>query len=418
MKIVLDTCRSKLGNGLELIIHQNRRIPLVSLCAFIRAGKDQNPIELPGCSALTSRLLDEGTRHLNASQISVKLETVGGELSTVSEREFTGLCFRFGSDHYQTGLELMCEMLRYPVFPEERFEIEKAKVRNHIRAMDDDPEIVGSQLLNQEIYGSSPLACPVLGTLESLDRMTTDDLKAFYSSKYGPLNTCIIAVGDVDPGSLKPLVEDLFGDWSNFKLNLSTLPVPNRSGKPLTIKRAMEKEQVTAYVGHLGIQRNNPDFYAVQLLDIIMGGGPGFTSRIPRRLRDEEGLVYSTYADLSGSSGKYPGRFAAYLNTDPSSYRRALALLRQEVEILLDSGVTEEELANAKEFLIGNFCFEFESNISIARFLLAMHLYDLERDFINRFPKRIRSIQREEILRVARKYLDTVNYTTVIVGSV
>ena len=408
----------QLQNGLTLIIHQNQRLPLVSLCGFVGAGKDQNPVQLPGCAALTSGLLDEGTENLNATTISQKLETVGGELSAISEREFTGFCFRFGADHYRSGLELMAEMLIRPTFPINRFEIERAKVRNHIRAMEDDPETVGSQLLNWEIYKPSPLAYPILGTQESIELITPEDLRSFYQHKYAPSNTCIIAVGDVEPEVVLPMVEDLFGDWSNSNLQLKEIDVPGRQTEPLTVRKPMDKQQVTAYVGHLGIQRKNPDFYSVQLLDIIMGGGPGFTSRIPRRIRDEAGLVYSIYADLSGSSGKYPGRFTAYLNTDPSSYRRALALLRKEVEILLENGVSEDELAVAKEFLIGNFSFEFESNLSITRYLLAMELYSLEPDFSIRYPKLIRSTDREDILRVARQYLDTVNYFTIIVGSV
>jgi len=407
-----------LPNGLSLILHRNPRIPLVSVCGFLCAGKDQNPVDQPGCAALTARLLDEGTVHFNSNQISRMLENVGGELNTISEREFTGFCFRIGADHCRIVLELMAEMLIRPTFPADRFEIERARVENHIRAMDDDAETVGSQLLNRAIFYPSPLAFPILGTPESLRSITRRDLQAFHRRKYGPEATCLIAVGDICPKEVRDVVEELYGDWSNPDLQLDEIEIPSPQKDPVTIRRPMEKEQVTAYVGHLGIERRNPDYYAVQLLDIIMGGGPGFNSRIPCRLRDEEGLVYSTYADLSGSAGRRPGRFAAYLNTDPSSYLKALALLKREVEILLEEGVTEEELATAKEFLIGNFAFEFESNLSIARYLFAMEFYGLESDFANSYPGRIRAIHRDDILRVARRYLDTVNYITVIVGSV
>ncbi|MFZ0427557.1 MAG: insulinase family protein, partial [Acidobacteriota bacterium] len=179
----------------------------------------------------------------------------------------------------------------------------------------------------------------------------------------------------------------------------------------------MDKEQVNIYLGHLGIVRSNPDFYALQVMDTILGGGPGFTSRIPRRIRDEQGLAYLTYSDLTGSAGVYPGRFVAFVGTAPENADRALDSLRREIDDFLEEGPNEEELRVARNFLTGSFVFELQSNSSIARLLLSIEVFALERSFLARYPDLIRAVTLNDIRRVAAQYLDTINYTTVIVGS-
>jgi zinc protease len=169
-------------------------------------------------------------------------------------------------------------------------------------------------------------------------------------------------------------------------------------------------------LGHLGIRRKNPDFVVLQVLDVILGSGPGFTSRIPRRLRDEQGLAYTTYSDITGSSGIYPGRFAAYICTSPENRETALTGLLNEIRDLVEHGISQEELETAQDYLTGSFVFDVQSNALVARFLLSVELFGLGMDYLDRYPDMIRRVTREDVERVARLYLDTVNYTTVIVG--
>ena len=232
---------------------------------------------------------------------------MGAELSTFSERELSGAYLSLQSGDLEPGLELLAEMLCRPTFPPDRLELERHQIANHIQAMRDDPQVVGSQLLNDWIYRGTPLAKPVLGTPESIDRLTRDQVVDFYRGRFGPGNCVLVAVGDAEFEPLLDIVVAHLGNWENPDFALSTLNGLERQKAPVYEHQPMEKEQVNIYLGHLGITRTNPDFYALQVMDTILGGGPGFTSRIPRKLRDEEGLAYLTYADLTGSSGIYPG---------------------------------------------------------------------------------------------------------------
>lgn len=408
--------RSLLPNGLKFLIYPNPRVPLVSLNAFVRVGKDQNPSGGPGTASLTLRLLDEGTDRYSADQLSELIETAGGSLTTFSQRELSGVCFQLRARDCAMGMELLAEMIRRPTFPEDRVEIEKQRVLNQLLALCDDPQVVGSNSFNSCIYSGTSLAYPTLGTPESIQALQAEDLRRFHREKFAPENTFLVLVGALQVPETVEMVHRHFSDWNNPTFHLTPVPELLRQGQPVWREEFMDKEQLTIYLGHLGVSRNNPDYHALQVMDVILGGGPGFTSRIPRKLRDQQGLAYSTYADMTGSSGIYPGRFVAYISTSPENRERAVRGLLAEVQDLVRNGVSEEELKTAQDYLTGSFVFEFQSNASIARFLLACELFELGEDYAEKYPHLIRSVTREDVARVARQYLDTINYTTVIVG--
>jgi zinc protease len=171
-------------------------------------------------------------------------------------------------------------------------------------------------------------------------------------------------------------------------------------------------------IGHVGIERKNPDYYALLLMDTILGSSPGFTSRIPRILRDEQGLAYTTFSNITSSAGLDPGRFIAYIGTAPENLDRAIFGLRSEIARIVEAGVTAEELETAKMYLTGSFVFHFQRNSQIAEFLLEAEVYDLGFDYLEKYPELIRSVSIEEVSRVTRKYVDPQNLTTVVVGPV
>ncbi len=408
--------RQRHDSGLLVLVSENDRLPLLSLNAFVVAGADQNPLGRSGLAALTCRLLDEGTEKRTASQIAEAVENAGASLSTFSDRELSGISLDGCAADLEMGLDLVMEMLTSPIFQEDRFLLERGKVTDRIRAMDDDPRAVGTHRLNYCIYRGTPLQDPVLGTRESVAALTVDEVKTFHSQHYAPQNTVLVVVGSVRASDVFAKVAERFSNWSNDRFRRNKIPVMRRQSEPILDEYSMPIEQANIFIGHLGVSRDNPDYHRLQVLDVILGGGPGFTSRIPRKLRDEQGLAYSTYSDISGSSGIYPGRFLAFISTSPENRQKALQGLLMEVESIVEKGVSKEELATAQDFLTGSFVFEFQSNSSVARFLLAAELFQLGEDYPERYPKIIGSIDCEQVHQVARQYLDTINYTTVVVG--
>ncbi len=408
--------RERLDNGLVMLVSENHKVPLVSLNAFVLAGQDQNPPDKPGLASFTARMLDEGTENYDYSEMAELLEGAGGALSIFSQRELSGVNLQLRAEDLNLGFELLEEMMRRPVFPSDRLELEKEKVLNHLRSMEDDPQTVAGNLFNRLIYRGTPLQHPALGLPESVDQLSVSDLRSFHSRRYGPTSTLIVLAGDVSVKAAKECSETRFGDWRTTEHERVLLPEIQKQQAPIFETTIVDKEQVHILLGHLGITRKNPDFPVLQVLDVILGSGPGFTSRIPRRLRDEQGLAYSTYSDISGSSGIYPGRFSAYICTSPENREAALNGLLGEIRGLVEQGITQEELETAQDYLTGSFVFDVQSNAMVARFLLSVELFDLGLDYLERYPDMIRRVSREDVERVARFYLDTVNYTTVIVG--
>jgi zinc protease len=410
--------RFKLNNGLIVLFHANGRLPLLTLSAFVSVGKAENPPQRPGLTSMVARLWDEGTENYTHRQLSELVENIGADLTTFSEREFTGIVLQLRSRELELGLRLLADMLIRPTFPADRYERERQRVLHQIRSLQDDPQIVGSQLLDGCVYEGTPLAEPVLGREEALQVLQVEELRSFYGQKVGPRNTYLVVSGDADPSTVIPLIQSLFGSWGQGTDDSGSVWNLKRQTHPLVVRHGMAKEQVNVYLGHLGITRGNPDFYALQVMDVILGGGPGFASRIPRRLRDEQGLVYLCYTDLTSSSGLFPGRFVAYAAASPEKYEKAISGLLSEMESLREEGINGDELRIAQDFLTGSFVFEFQSNFTMARFMLTCEVFSLGRDFPQRYTELIRAVNCEDVRRVARDYLDTVDYSLVLVGTV
>jgi len=416
LKLNLKCERQRLDNGLVILVSENHKVPLVSLNAFVLAGQDQNPPEKPGLAAFTARMLDEGTENYDYAKMAELLEGVGGALSIFSQRELSGVNMQLKTEDLNLGFELLAEMLCRPVFPGDRLELEKEKVLNHLRSMQDDPQTVAGNAFNRLIYAGTPLQYPALGLQESVGQLSVPDLRSFHLRRYSPASTLIVLAGDVSAKAARECIEARFGGWKTPDYEHAVLPEIRKQQAPIVETKIVDKEQLHILLGHLGVKRKNPDFPVLQVLDVILGSGPGFTSRIPRRLRDEQGLAYTTYSDISGSSGIYPGRFSAYICTSPENREIALQGLIGEIRNLVEEGITDEELETAQDYLTGSFVFDVQSNAMVARFLLSVELFDLGMDYLERYPDMIRSVTREDVERVARLYLDTVNYTTVIVG--
>ena len=408
--------RVQLENGLVVLISENPHLPLVTVNSYILAGADQNPPGKAGLAELTSRLLDEGSQTRSGEQISELIEGEGAQVSIFSHRELSGVSYQSGSDSLETGLEILHQLLAGPIFPQSSFDREKARLLNDLEALEDEPSSLAGKIFNRHIYQGSPLQDPILGTRRSVPSLTRQDVESFHRRCYAPTGAVLCVVGDVDASRVEQAVSERFAQWCNPGFERHQIKLPQRQSKPLLDERPIDCEQAQIVLGHLGITRFHPDYHALQVLDMVLGSGPGFTSRIPRVLRDELGLAYLTYSNITASAGLYPGRFISFISTSPANRHQALSRLVAEIRQVIEGRFSDEELRTAQDFLTGNFVFDFESNYNVARFLLSAELFGLGLDYPRRFPERIRSVTRDEVVRVASEHLDPVNCTTVVVG--
>lgn len=415
----LDVERVELPNGLVLLLSENHWIPSVSINAIVAAGSRFEADEQAGLASLTGALLDAGTTSRTSQQIAETIESAGGQLGTFGDYQSSGAVVRLLSKDTALGLDVASDLLINATFPE-------AKVREHadrraaqIKARLDVPRTQASDVFNEIVFQGSPQHRPPIGYEETVKRLTRGDVEQFYRRFYVPQNMMLSIAGDIDKNEVKGIVEATFGRMPRAQeFEAPQVPLPHRQTHPIERFVAAEKEQVNVIIGHLGIERRNPDYYALLVMDTILGSSPGFTSRIPRILRDEQGLAYTTFSNITSSAGLDPGRFIAYIGTAPENLDRAVSGLRREIARIVEEGVTAEELATAQLYLTGSFVFHFQRNSQIADFILEAELYGLGFDYLQRYPELIRATSIEDVRRVTRRYIDPQNLTTVVVGPV
>ena len=415
----LDVERIELANGLVLLVSENHSTPSVSINAIVRTGSRFEPDEKAGLASLVGALLDAGTTTRTSQEIAETIEACGGQLGTFGDYQSSGVVVTLLSKDIDLGLDVSSDLLMNPTFPEEKVHQHVDRRLAQIKARLDVPRTQASDIFNELIYGDSPQHRPPIGSEATVKTLTREDVRDFYERFYVPDNTILAIVGDINKDEIRTKVEATYGRWKRTRnFEAPRVSRPSRQQAPIEKFVAAPKEQVNIIIGHVGIDRSNPDYYSLLVMDTILGSSPGFTSRIPRILRDEQGLAYSTFSNITSSAGLDPGRFIAYIGTAPENLGRALVGLRGEITRIVEAPVTDEELETAKSYLTGSFVLRFQKNSQIAEFLLEAEIYGLGFDYLERYPDLIRAVSIEDVTRVARAYIDPQNLTTVVVGPV
>ena len=405
-----------LDNGLRLLFVENPTIPTVSFNMNLMAGARRESEELAGVAVMVSRLLDEGTRTRKSLEIAEAIESVGGAIETDGGHDRIGVFLGALSKDVDLGLDLVADIVREPVFNEENIDKDRERTLAEIRSARDRPQVLASWEFNELVYKGHPLHRPAHGYPETITSLTRDNLCAFHERYVVPNNAIISVVGDFESGAMLKRIEKRFGTWDRRVIDDAPVAPPVAQNEVRRGFIPISTRQAHVFFGHLGIDRRHPDFYALQVMDSILGGGAGLTARIPRKLRDEEGLAYTTFASITSSAGVDPGKFVAYIGTSPENVERAIEGFVREIKRITNEPVTDEELADAKAYLTGSFVFSFESNGQIARFLTNAEVFELGFDYIDNYPTYIDAVTKEDILRVAATHLNTEHYSLVIAG--
>lgn len=415
----LDVERIQLPNGLVLLMAENHSVPSVSINAIVLAGSRFEEDGKAGLASLTGELIAEGTLTRTSQQIAETIEAVGGRLATFGQYETSGASLSLLSKDIRLGIEIASDVMTQAVFPEAKVTQQVERRIAQIRSRLDVPRTQASDEFNEIVFKGTPRHRPSIGYQKTVRDITRDDVISFYRNYYVANNALLALVGDLRVSDALKLVEETFGKWQPAPgFHAPVVPWPVRQREAIERFVFAPKEQVNIFIGHLGVERRSEDYYRLLVMDTILGSSPGFTSRIPRVLRDEQGLAYTTFSNVTSSAGIDPGRFIAYIGTSPENLDRALAGLRHEIRRIVEEPVAEDEVESAKAYLTGNFVFDFQTSSQIAAFLIEAEVYGLGFDYLEKYPRLIRAVSVEDISEVARKYIDPRCLTTVVVGPV
>lgn len=401
-------------NGLTVLVIEQHALPIVQLHALVKTGSAQDPPDKPGLANLVASLLDEGTSTRSARQLAEQIEFVGGSLATRATEDFSTASARVLRKDLALGFELLADILLHPAFPEPELERVRSLVHGQIVSEEDDPGTVAAKAFNHLVFDGHPYRWPVVGTEESLAKITRADVQAFYAGEYLPNQTVLAIVGDITVEDARGLVTQHFGAWKPGTVSPRTVSAPAPFDKP--VSKLIEKDltQATIMVGHLGISRTNPDYYPVLVMNYILGGG-GFSSRLMNEIRDNQGLAYGVGSSFHANL--MPGAFLVSLQTRNEAANQAIAGVLNELKRMRDAPVTDEELDDAKAYLMGSFPLRLDTTAKLADVVSQVEFYGLGLDYFTDYPRWIAKVTKDDVLRVAKQYLHPDRYALVLVGN-
>lgn len=406
--------RVVLSNGITLLVVETHALPMVNISVAIKTGSIYDPPGKAGVSNLTSSLLDEGTKTRTSKQIAEEIDFIGGRLSTSGGMDYSSASLVVLKKDIKTGMDLLSDILRNPVFPEEEVERKKKEILASIIADKDDPGAVASKAFYKAVFTGHPYGVPVEGDEESVGKISREDIINFYRKYYRPNNTIIAVVGDVDLKEAGTIIETYFKSWERGEVRPPDIPPVEKLKKKESILIDKNITQANIVLGHTGISRDNPDFYAVHVMNYILGGG-GFSSRLTKEIRENKGLAYSVYSRFDVN--RYPGAFTVEVQTKNDTARVAIDGILSELKRIREEQVSDEEIKEAKDYLTGSFPLRLDTNAKIAGYLVFIEYYNLGLDYFNEYLKNIEAVTKDDIIRVAGKYIDIENYALVAVAS-
>jgi len=286
--------RSVLDNGLILLTSEQRGLPMVSIELLIRAGARYDAPQSQGLANLTARLLTYGTEGQSALQISEALDFIGANLSVGCGRDLASVSLTILKKDLAKGLELLAEILTAATFPGEEIDRQKQSIIASIKAKEESPGAVAEERFLAALYPNSPFGQPLEGTEASVKAISRSALSEFYRRYYRPNRSILSVVGDISHREMTQALQQALRTWTKGEA-VGKEKAPSASGSAQLIRVNKDLAQANIILGHGGVGREHPDYYAIQVMNYILGGG-GFSSRVMDSIRNERGLAYSVYS--------------------------------------------------------------------------------------------------------------------------
>ena len=406
--------RIVLKNGMVLLLSEKHEIPMVTVSMAIKAGSVVEPGDKPGLASLTASLLTQGTAKRTASQISREIDFIGGSLSVSGGDDYASAGLRVLKKDIKTGFDLLSDVLMHPVFDQKEIDRKVKETLAAIQQQKEEPAVIAGEAFTKAVFGGHPYGKTSDDVAAFLPKLKRQDILDFYTRRYGPNDTIIAVVGDVSEKEILSLLDEQFKGWKPVEEGTPARQAPPAIGAVTVKKLDKNITQANIAMGHLGISRENPDYYAVMIMNYILGGG-GFSSRLMDNIRDNRGLAYDVHSSFSAQ--KDPGSFQAWMQTKSESANESINEIFKELKRIRTEPVSEKELADAKAYLTGSFPLRMDTYAKIAGMLTAIEIYNLGLDYPQKYPALINAVTREDILRVAKKYLDPDRMVIVVLGN-
>ena len=403
--------RTRLDNGLTVMVVASDRVPLVHLALEVEVGSASDPEGREGLAGLTARLLTQASAERSAVEVSAAIEDVGGSFDAFAGTEATRLSVEVLAGDWPLALSILADAVRRPRFLEEDVARVRGEIAGGIESAADDPGELARRSVPSFLHGDSSYGHPVSGWLETIGPLGRDAVVAFHEREFRPDRAVLVVVGDVEEKALAEAVDAAFGDWKGLTAESveegaspapapATPPVSQRQARAPRVLVPMEGvTQAQIRVGCPAVSRSHPDYFALQVTNTILGGM--FTSRLVDSIRVSQGLTYGISSRFG--QGRQTGHFLIRTFTRNETLRRTLDETLRILGELVAEGPTEEELAKAKRYLTGQFPLELQAPADLAGQLLQIHRYRLPDDFLSSWDAKVRAVSMKDCRRVLQE---------------
>lgn len=407
--------RVVLENGMILYLLEDHDLPLFNITARIRTGAVYEPIEKAGLASLTGYVMrNGGTLSMQADKMNEELEFMAASVETSIDRESGSASLSSLKNDIDKGLKIFADVLMNPAFPEDKIRMRKDEVIESIRRENDNPAQIAGREFRKIMYDSKhPYNRKVEGTLESIEKITRDDMVVFHKKFFHPNNIILGISGDFNKEEIIRKLNTAFAGWKKEEILFPEIPKVEKRFERSVYYVYKDINQANVLMGHLGIHRKSPDYFPVMIMNFILGGG-SFTARIPGRIRSDEGLAYSAYSVFQTS--RDTGMFFVSCQTKLESTNRAISIALEELDKIRKMPVDKDELAQAKETFMNQFVFRFTTSASIVGQKIDIEYEELPLNYLETYLDNVQAVTQEDVQRVARKYLHPDEIKVLVVG--
>lgn len=400
--------------GMPVYLLADRELPIVNVTALVRTGSVYEPPAKAGLASLTGSVMRSGgAGGIAPEKMDDELEfmasavesSMGVDMGTVSMTALTR--------NLDRTLRIFADVLLHPDFSEKRVDLARKHLVEGLRRQNDDPKEIAEREIVKAIYAGHPLG--VVPTFASARGISRQDMVEFHARYYRPDNMILAVSGDFERDALLRELNRIFGKHpAKGSAALAEIPQPRLEFAPEVLFGSKDVNQTVIRMGHLGITKDNPDIYAVRVLDYILGGS--FTSRLMMEVRTNQGLAYNV--DSRFDVGRlFTGTFIAETETKAESTAKTISLMKEIIGGMTRAPVSEQELKSAREYIVNSFMFGFTSPATIVTQRARLEYYGYRPDYLETYRERIAKVTREDVLAVARKYLRPQAFKLVVVGN-
>ena len=412
-KLILPPIQEfRLGNGLRVMLMEKHQVPVAQVTVLISAGTANDPSDRIGLAAMVADMMDEGAGDRDALELADAVSFLGARLSTSADRHTMSASLYTAVAKLGEALPLLADVVTRPTFPNTELERKRLSRLTALLQAHDEPRIVASVLFARAIYGAHPYGHPTIGTEASVRAMSVDDLRGFHDMYVTASNATVIVVGDVSRDAIRAELERAFGMWKTGEAPTPTWPdMPPITRRHVLLVDKPGAAQSEIRIGRIGVVRLTDDYDALQVMNTVLGGS--FTSRLNQNLREDKGWTYG--ARSSFAFDRLPGPFLASSAVQTDVTDKALEEFFKEFDAIR-MPVPRAELEGAKNYEALGFPSGFQSVRGVAANLEEIAIYDLSRDFFNRYVDGIRAVTQNDVRRVARQYVQPDRFVVVVVG--